>query len=79
MTDRRRTIMESTNDSSTHESTKSIADAVFDLGLTWAEYGLAHGKSALEHGARALVQTAGVLEALRVALKEQPKSADAGA
>lgn len=67
------------NNTETTESTnekaaalKSIVDAVFDLGIAWAEFGLGQGKTALENSARALSRTAKTLGDLETALKTEP-------
>jgi hypothetical protein len=46
----------------TPESTSSVVDALFDLGTTWAAYGLKMGKAALEQSAKTLETTAKTLE-----------------
>ena len=74
------------NENTTHEPTennekaaalKSIVDAVFDLGIAWAEVGLAQGKAALENSARALTRTAKTLGDLETALKSEPSETEA--
>jgi hypothetical protein len=46
----------------TSESQSSVVDALFDLGTTWAAYGLKLGKTALEQSAKTLETTAKTLE-----------------
>jgi hypothetical protein len=46
----------------TPESPSSVVDALFDLGTTWAAYGLKMGKTALEQSAKTLETTAKTLE-----------------
>jgi hypothetical protein len=57
------------------EKKPSIVDAIFDLGLAWADYGLAQGKAALENTASALAKTAQSLGTIRDRLAEEPPSA----
>jgi hypothetical protein len=40
----------------------SVVDTLFDLGTSWAAYGLKVGKSALEQSAKTLETTARTLE-----------------
>lgn len=63
---------ESTETNEKAAALKSIVDAVFDLGIAWAEVGLAQGKVALESSARALTRTAKTLGDLETALKTEP-------
>ncbi len=49
----------------------SIADAVFDIGLGWAAYGLDAGKNALELSASTLIRTAGLLARVRDELAQK--------
>jgi hypothetical protein len=51
---------------------RSIVDAVFDIGLTFIEYGLGQSKAALESSSRALAKTARSLGAIEEALKSEP-------
>lgn len=44
------------------EPEASVVDALFDLGTSWAAYGLKLGKSALEQSAKTLETTARTLE-----------------
>lgn len=60
------------------EEKGSIADAVFDIGLEWASYGLTAGRNALKVSASTLERTAALLERVRDELKakdEAPPSA----
>jgi hypothetical protein len=50
---------------------KTLVDTVFDLGTTWAEYGLSCGKFALEHSAKALSRTADTLGDIADKLKSE--------
>jgi len=60
----------------------SIVDAIFELGIAWAEVGLVQGKTALESTARALSRTAHSLEVIRERLAselpQQERAADDG-
>jgi hypothetical protein len=53
------------------ETKPSIVDALFDLGLAWAEVGLVQGKTALETTAKALAKTAQSLDAIRERLASE--------
>lgn len=46
------------------EPTKTIVEALLDLGAAWAAHGLNAGKFSLENSARALEKTAKTLEVL---------------
>ena len=70
------TTNETTENNEKAAALKSIVDAVFDLGIAWAEVGLAQGKLALENSARALSRTAKTLGDLENALKTAPPEAE---
>ena len=68
------------------EARASLVDTLFDVGLTWASYGLEVGKKALETSAKTLEQTAKALgtfgeelgkksDALKVEGEPKPKAA----
>ena len=58
----------------TKDTPATIVDAVFDLGLTWAAYGLKVAKEALEASGKTLGTTAKTLERLAEELaKKEPK------
>jgi hypothetical protein len=48
---------------------ETLVDAVFDVGLAWAEYGISHGKHALEASARVLERTAKALDTIQAKLR----------
>jgi hypothetical protein len=43
---------------------ETLVDAVFDLGLSWAEFGVNHGKQALTQSAKTLERVAKSLDDL---------------
>jgi hypothetical protein len=49
---------------------ETIVDAVFDLGLSWAEFGVSHGKQALTQSAKTLERVAKSLEDLQKRLRK---------
>jgi hypothetical protein len=50
----------------------TIVDAVFDLGLSWAEFGVSQGKQALEQSAKTLEKVAKSLDDLQKRLRKDP-------
>lgn len=63
-----------TKTSDTKDTPATLVDAVFDLGLTWAAYGLKVAKDALEASGKTLDTTAKALERLAEELaKKEPK------
>lgn len=63
---------DTTTETTTEPARSSLVDALFDLGITWAEYGLGQGRAALENSARALQKTAKTLESLQRAIANDP-------
>jgi hypothetical protein len=55
-------MSETTTNETARESTKTLVDTLFDLGTSWAAYGLKAGKAALEQSAKTLETTAKTLE-----------------
>jgi hypothetical protein len=49
---------------------ETLVDAVFDLGLSWAEFGVSQGKQALQQSAKTLERVARSLEDLQKRLKK---------
>jgi len=49
---------------------ETLVDAVFDLGLSWAEFGVNQGKQALTHGAKTLDRVARSLDDLQRRLRK---------
>ena len=52
----------------TTEST--LVDAIFDIGLAWAEFGVGQGKKALETSAKTLEKAAATLDDLQQKLRK---------
>ncbi len=52
---------------------ETLVDAVFDLGLSWAEFGVSQGKQALEQSAKTLSKVAKSLEDLQKRLRPATK------
>jgi hypothetical protein len=52
-------------ESKTKEAKSTIVDTVFDLGLSWAEFGVSQGKLALAQSAKTLEKAAKSLEDLQ--------------
>jgi hypothetical protein len=44
---------------------ETLVDAVFDMGLSWAEFGVSQGKQALSQGAKTLERVAKSLDDLQ--------------
>ena len=49
---------------------ETLVDAVFDLGLSWAEFGVSQGKNALTQSAKTLEKVARSLEDLQRRLRK---------
>jgi hypothetical protein len=49
---------------------ETLVDAVFDLGLSWAEFGVSQGKQALTQSAKTLERAAKSLEDLQRRLRK---------
>jgi hypothetical protein len=49
---------------------ETLVDAVFDLGLSWAEFGVSQGKQALQQSAKTLERVAKSLDDLQKRLKK---------
>ena len=49
---------------------ETLVDAVFDLGLSWAEFGVNQGKQALTHSAKTLERVARSLDDLQRRLRK---------
>jgi hypothetical protein len=49
---------------------ETLVDAVFDLGLSWAEFGVSQGKNALTHSAKTLEKVARSLDDLQRRLRK---------
>jgi hypothetical protein len=49
---------------------ETLVDAVFDLGLSWAEFGVSQGKQALTHSAKTLERVAKSLDDLQKRLRK---------
>jgi hypothetical protein len=49
---------------------ETLVDAVFDLGLSWAEFGVSQGKQALTHSAKTLERVAKSLDDLQRRLRK---------
>ena len=56
------TAPETTEDIADEKKKASLVDAVFDIGLEWATFGIKTGQTALESAARTLQSTAKALE-----------------
>ena len=52
------------------ESPSTLVDAVFDVGLAWAEFGVGQGKKALELSAKTLEKVAAQLSDLQSKLRK---------
>jgi hypothetical protein len=48
---------------------ETLVDAIFDVGLAWADFGIGQGKKALETSAKTLDAVARSLEELRAKLR----------
>ncbi len=48
----------------------TLVDALFDIGLAWAEFGVGQGKKALETSAKTLEKAAGSLSDLQQKLRK---------
>jgi len=49
---------------------ETFVDAVFDMGLSWAEFGVSQGKQALTHSAKTLERVAKSLDDLQRRLRK---------
>jgi hypothetical protein len=49
---------------------RTLVDAIFDIGLAWAEFGVGQGKRALETSARTLEKVAQTLSDLHQKLRK---------
>jgi hypothetical protein len=49
---------------------ETLVDAIFDVGLAWADFGIGQGKKALETSAKTLETVARSLEELRAKLRK---------
>ena len=56
--------------SKAREGGGTLVDTVFDLGLSWAEFGVGQGKLALQQSAKTLEKVAKSLEDLQKRLKK---------
>lgn len=52
------------------KSRETFVDAVFDLGLSWAEFGVSQGKQALTQSAKTLERVAKSLDDLQRRLRK---------
>ena len=52
------------------EKTSTLVDAIFDIGLAWAEFGVGQGKKALETSAKTLEKVAATLNDLQQKLRK---------
>jgi hypothetical protein len=52
------------------KKTETLVDAVFDLGLSWAEFGVSQGKLAMEQSAKTLTKVAKSLDDLQKRLRK---------
>jgi hypothetical protein len=52
------------------KSRETFVDAVFDLGLSWAEFGVSQGKNALTQSAKTLERVAKSLDDLQRRLRK---------
>ena len=52
------------------EKPATLVDAIFDIGLAWAEFGLGQGKRALETSAKTLEKVAQQLSDLQQKLRK---------
>ncbi len=52
------------------KKTETLVDAVFDLGLSWAEFGVSQGKLAIEQSAKTLSKVAKSLDDLQKRLRK---------
>jgi hypothetical protein len=52
------------------EPPSTLVDTLFDIGLSWAEFGVGQGKRALQQSARTLEKVAASLNELQERLKK---------
>ena len=52
------------------KTTSTLVDTLFDIGLAWAEFGVGHGKRALENSAKTLEKVAQSLNELQEKLRK---------
>jgi hypothetical protein len=52
------------------EKPSTLVDAIFDIGLAWAEFGVGQGKRALETSAKTLEKVAQTLNDLQQKLRK---------
>lgn len=52
------------------EKPSTLVDAIFDIGLAWAEFGVGQGKRALETSAKTLEKVAQTLNDLQQRLRK---------
>jgi hypothetical protein len=52
------------------EKQSTLVDAIFDIGLAWAEFGVGQGKRALETSAKTLEKVAAQLSDLQQKLRK---------
>jgi hypothetical protein len=48
----------------------TLVDALFDIGLSWADFGVSQGKRAVEHSAKTLEKVAQALSDLQQRLRK---------
>jgi hypothetical protein len=70
MTHQNETVPEAKAEVVDEKSSSTLVDALFDIGLAWAEFGVGQGKKALETSAKTLEKVASTLSELQEKLKK---------
>ena len=59
-----------TSNTASDKKPSTFVDALFDIGLSWADFGVGQGKRALEQSAKTLEKVAQSLNDLQVKLRK---------
>jgi hypothetical protein len=65
---------ETTSTGSSEKKPSTFVDALFDIGLSWADFGVGQGKRALEQSAKTLEKVAQSLSELQQKLRKDQAS-----
>lgn len=70
MTTQNETVPEAKAEVVNENKPETLVDALFDIGLAWAEFGVGQGKKALETSAKSLEKIASSLNDLQQKLRK---------
>jgi hypothetical protein len=70
MSSERETVTEAKAEVVSDKQAETLVDAVFDIGLAWAEFGVSQGRRALETSAKTLEKVAQTLGDLQEKLRK---------